>query len=299
MFDWNDLSYFLELARQGRLMPAAKRLRVDHTTISRRISELEKALDCKLFTRTPSGFVLTDAGRQLLEHAIAVEAKVIAITETIGNNPAQASGSVRLGTMEGIASMYLAERMAELHRQHPAIQIELLTERHVANLPRREADVLLSFVQPTGPKLAAQKIGDFGLSLYASPAYLERAGEPQTVRELEDHLFIDYIEDIILVQATHWLADVVANPTVVFRTSSMLAQQNAAAAGLGLVLLPMFSAFRDNRLRRVLPDTVAKRDIWLSVHEDMQYLSRVKAVTRFLGDTIKRDQEFLRTGVPA
>lgn len=299
MFDWNDLTYFLELARRGRLMPAAKRLRVDHTTISRRISELEKSLDCKLFTRTPTGFVLTDAGRQLLEHAIAVEANISAINESVGAKPAEASGSVRLGTMEGIASMFLAEHFAELHDRYPAIQVELLTERHVANLPRREADVLLSFIRPTGPKLVARKIGDFGLKLYGAPSYFARYGEPSTIESLEEHLFIDYIEDIILVQETHWLTDVIKTPNVVFRTSSMLAQQNAAAAGLGLVFLPIFSAVQDKRLKPVLGDAIAYRDIWLSVHEEMQFLSRVKVVARFLDEIIQREQAFLRTGVKA
>ncbi len=96
MFDWNDLTFFLELARQGRLVPAARRLRVDHTTVSRRIAELERSLDCKLFDRTRNGFVLSDSGQRLLEHAEAAEINMLNIAETIGNKPAQVSGSVRL-----------------------------------------------------------------------------------------------------------------------------------------------------------------------------------------------------------
>ena len=297
VFDWNDLNYFLALARHGRLMSAAKRLRVDHTTVSRRIGELEKALDQKLFTRTANGFVLSDAGRQLLERAETIEANMRLIDDTIGNNTSDISGSVRFATMEGIASLFLAQKVSELSHRHPALRLELLTKRYVTNLPRREADVLLSFIRPAGPKLITRKIGDFFLKLYASPSYLKRNGTPRSIDDLKNHLFIDYIEDIIIIQETHWLLDVVDAPNVIFRSSSMLAQQNAAAAGLGIVLLPLFSVTQDKRLKAVLPENSTKRNLWLSVHEDMQYVPRIKAVTGFLKQIIEREQRFLRTGV--
>ena len=293
-FDWNDLSYFLELARQGRLMPAAKRLRVDHTTVSRRISELEKSLDCKLFDRTQNGFSLSDAGQRLLSYAESIEANVLAIAQNVSGKPASLSGSVRLGTMEGIASMFLAEHMREFHDQHPSVLVELVTERHVANLPKREADVLLSFIKPMGPRLIVKRIGEFRLGLFASEQYLKRHGMPKDVADLPNHFFIDYIEDIVIVRETHWLMDVIREPAVSFRTSSMLAQQNAAATGLGIVLLPLFSATRDPRLIHVLPEQAApKRDIWLSVHEDLQYIARIKALLLFITQLIERHQDFL------
>ena len=93
MFDWNDLRYFLELARQGRLAPAAKRLQVDHSTVGRRIAELEKTLNTKLFDREPAGFVLTEAGHRLLAHAESIEVNTIAIAENAGQSAAL-SGTV-------------------------------------------------------------------------------------------------------------------------------------------------------------------------------------------------------------
>jgi DNA-binding transcriptional LysR family regulator len=293
-FDWNDLSFFLELARQGRLMPAAKRLKVDHTTVSRRISELEKSLDCKLFDRTPTGFALSDAGQRLLSYAESIEANILAISQNVSSKPAQLSGAVRLGSMEGIASMFLAEQLVDFHRRHPAVLVELVTERHVANLPKREADVLLSFIRPTGPRLVTKKIGEIALRLYASREYLDAHGTPSDISDLHNHSFIDYIEDIVIVRETHWLLDVIKDPPVVFRTSSMLAQQNSAANGLGLVLLPVFSAALDPRLIPVLADKARpRRDIWLSVHEDLQYVARIKALMKFITATVEAKRAFL------
>ena len=122
-FDWSDLVFFLELARHGRLVPAAKRLRADHTTVSRRIAELERALHCKLFDRNPNGFILTDAGQKLFTYAEAIESKALAIAENVGGIATEPSGRVRVATMEGIGSFYLAPRFAKLRESFPEIRV--------------------------------------------------------------------------------------------------------------------------------------------------------------------------------
>lgn len=294
LFSWNDLQFFLELARQGRLMPAAKRLKVDHTTVSRRIAELERALGCKLFHRTAEGFALADAGQRLLPLAEAMETNALAIMTDIGGMAEDLSGTVRLATMEGIASLYLAGHMPEFHRLHPSICIELVTAAHLLNLTRREADVSLSFAKPMGPRLIARKLGQFELRLYGSPAYLKARGEPRSLEELDQHDFVDYIDDLVSIREVRWLHDVLKPSNVVFQSSSMIAQHNAAAAGMGLVLLPSFAAARDRRLSPILVGKVSvKRDLWLTVHEDLRHLRRVKAVLHFLTRLVERDRDFL------
>lgn len=293
MFDWNDLTYFIELARQGRLGPAAKRLHVDHTTVGRRINELEKALNIKLFDRTPNGFVLTEAGHRLLANAEAIENNALAIAENAGQ-PAALAGTVRLATMEGIGSFYLTPHLIEFHGRHPDIMVELVTSTQLLNLTKREADVSLSFVCPSGSRLIVRKIGRFDLKLYAAPSYLQKYGTPKSIADLDNHVFVDYIDDLVQIPAVHWLHDTIRNPQVVFRSSSMMAQQNAAAAGVGLVVLPSFTGARDTRLKPLLVDQISiKRELWLSVHEDLRHIARVKALTTFLTKLIERDQDFL------
>lgn len=275
-------------------MPAARRLRVDHTTVSRRAAELERALNCKLFDRTQNGFILTDAGQRLLIYAEAMEAQALAIGENIGGTPAAHFGTVRVATMEGIASQYLALHMKALHDVHPGICVELVTERHLINLTKREADISVSFARPSGLKLVTEKIGTFELRLYAAPAYLAAHGEPQTIHELDHHDFVDYIDDLVSIIEVRWLHDVIVPSRVVFRSSSMIAQQSAAAAGLGLALLPSFSAARDSRLKPILVGTASvQRDIWLGIHEDLVHISRVNAVRRFITNLVRKDQLFL------
>lgn len=296
MFNWNDLVFFLELARQGRLSPAARRLKVDLTTVSRRISELEKDLAVKLFERKPDGFLLTEDGHRLLAVAEKMEALALPIAELGHAAPSEPSGRVRLATMEGIAAFYLADKLADFNAVHPDIVVELVTERHLINLTKREADVSISFVPPAGPRLGVRKAGTFKLGLFGSAAYLDRHGTPRTVEELSDHNFVDYIVDLVAIANVHWLRDVLEPEHVVFRSSSMAAQQNAIAAGLGLGLLPYFSAKREPRLVPVLPDrVVVERELYVSVHDDIQFMGRVRALTRFLFALFKEDAVYLNT----
>lgn len=294
LFDWNDLVFFLELARQGRLAPVARRLKVDHTTVSRRIAELEKDLAVKLFDRNRDGFVLTERGHRLFDIAERIEQEASAVEPAMGADNATAAGRVRVVTMEGIGAFFLAQRFAELAVQSPGITVELVTERHIISLTKREADIFISFVHPTGAKLEVKKLGSFRLALYASQAYLAQRGAPRDRDELAAHTFVDYVEDLIAIQPVHWLLDVLDPTNVVFRSSSMHAQQQAIAAGAGIGLLPLFSAKTDPRLIPMLPDQVkVYRDVFHSVHEDLQFLARVRTVSRHLSRIFERDNAYL------
>jgi DNA-binding transcriptional LysR family regulator len=294
MFNWNDLVFFLELARQGRLMPAARRLKVDHTTVSRRISELEKDLAIKLFERKPDGFVLTEDGHRLLAIAEKMEVLGLSVMETIKSAPSEPSGRVRLATMEGIAAYYLTEKLAEFNALHPDILVELVTERHLINLTKREADVSISFVPPVGPRLDVRKAGTFKLGLFGSAAYLARRGTPARIEDLPAHDFVDYVVDLVAIAKVHWLLDVLEPEHVVFRSSSMAAQQNAIVAGRGLGLLPYFSAKKEPRLVPVLGREVrVERNLYVTVHEDIQFMGRVRALTRFLFSLFQEDAAYL------
>lgn len=293
MFDWNDLKFFLELARQGRLMPTARRLKVDHTTVSRRISELERDLGIKIFDRKPNGFVLTEDGHKLYHDAVKIEGAALVISEDFHTTPTELAGRVRLTTMEGIAAFYLAEKLIQFNEKHPEIVVELVTERHLVNLSKREADVCISFVPLAGPKLAVKKAGEFTLGLFASSKYIVERGAPASMEELKRHDFIDYVDDLVAIQPVQWLHDVIVPENVVFRSTSMAAQQNAIGAGRGIGLLPFFSAKKDPRLVRLMTDVVVMRSLFISVHEDIEYMERVRAMLRFLHGTLKSDTAFL------
>ena len=139
MYHWDDLRYFLELSRQGKLVKAAVRLHVDHTTVSRRIAVLEKQLDVRLFDKSPGGYQLTDAGLRLLPMAETIEAQSNQLYQEISGKGARLSGTVRVATPEALGSQVIARHVTEFRFEHPDIEIELVAETRRMSLSKREA----------------------------------------------------------------------------------------------------------------------------------------------------------------
>lgn len=288
--DWDDLKVFLHAARGGSLGSAAKRLRVDQSTISRRVAHLECTLGMALFERLPSGLRVNEAGERLLCHAERIESAVIAMREDVQCGGSRMAGRVRLATMEGIASLYLASRFSRLRQQHPNLTIELLTSPQTVSVNRREADLFLSFFMPNGLGMVSERLGCFQLGLYGSRCYFDREGFPENPADLARHSFVTYIDDLIQLNSVRWLDDVIKNPTISFHSNSMIAQMNAAAGGLGLVLLPSFATCGRDDLVPVLHDRLSTtREVWINVHNDLQFVPRIRAVSSFLKATFKAD----------
>src|ERR1700761_3685455 len=145
-YNWDDVTFFLEVARTRNLIRASQKLKVDHTTVSRRVRELERSLNTTLFKRSKAGFALTEAGLRLLQFAEGMENNANAIVESVaGVETADAAGAVRVASIEGIGSMYLTPCMAEFNQTYSSIQVELITDTRLLDMSQREADVFVSF----------------------------------------------------------------------------------------------------------------------------------------------------------
>lgn len=292
-YDWNDVVYFLEVARQRNLVRAAEKLKVDHTTVSRRIRELERSLNSILFKRSKSGFTLTEIGLRLLQYAEGMESQANSMVEAIGIEAADAGGAVRIAAMEGIGSFYLTRCIGDFNKIYPSIQVELITDTRLLDLSRREADIFVSFFRPQGKRLSIKKVGEFKISLYASNVYFDSHDYPKTIKELESHAFIDFIEDHIYSKENRWLSDILRPAHTIFRSTSLVAQYIAVSGGQGIAMLPSYVAAGAKDLRPVMPELFTMRDIWISVHEDLLHIARIKAVTAFLEKRIEADKVFL------
>jgi DNA-binding transcriptional LysR family regulator len=290
LLDWDDLKVFLAVARTGNLAQTARLLRVDHSTVSRRVAQLETALGYGVFERSRMGFRMNEQGERLLVRAEAIESEIIGIRgET--QEAVNAAGTVKLATMEGIASLYLAPRIVLLKEIAPKLRLELITSPQVIHVNRREADLFLSFFKPTGQGLVSQFLGAFKLHLYANPKYIQsKGGAPLTKEALREFDFITYIDDLIQVDSVRWLRDVIDDVPFVFNSNSMIAQMMAAVGGLGVVLLPRFSVHKNSSLVPILPDVMTTtREIWLNVHQDLQFAPRIKTVVNFLKQQVEKD----------
>lgn len=294
MFAWDDLRFFLELARKGRLVAAAQRLHVDHTTVSRRIAQLEAAVEARLFDKSPRGYQLTEAGRRLLPYAEAMEAQSIAVYKDISGKDAQLTGTVRLATTEAIGSQIIARHLPRFQRRHPGIELELIAETRRLSLSKREADIAITLSRPDSGRLIAWRIGSYSLRMYGAPPYLDPRLAIRSSDDLHGHAFIGYIDDLLQMPELRVIDTLVKDPAMVFRSSNMMAQYNACVEGVGLALLHAFMAEYDPRLRPVLADDVeVVRELWLVVHEDLRHVARVEAVCQFVAELMRELHPFL------
>ncbi len=292
--DWDDLRLFLAVIRTETLSQAAKRLKLDHSTVCRRIAQLELCLGGSLFQRHRTGLKPTELAINILQNADAVEAAVLAMRETLTGSNHEPAGTVRIAMMEGIGSLYLSRRLMPFIEKYPQIKLELVTSAQLLNISRREAEIFLSFFEPVGRNLHCERVGQIRLTLYGADNYFERHGMPQSTNELEQHWFTSYIEDLVQIDAVRWLEDVIQTPKISFFSNSMVAQMTAAGSGAGLVLLPRFSVEKENTLRPVLEnEVIVRRDLWLSVHHDLEFSNRVKVTLGFLKNLLISDQAFL------
>jgi len=290
---WDDLRVFLEVARLGSVHAAAKRLRLDHSTVCRRIGKLESSLSVKLLNRTRGGVSVRADVHDLLKHIENMDVHASALEDAVVRGSAGASQLVRVATMEGLASQYVARRLSLLPQFDASLRLELVSIPQTVDLSRKEADVFLSFFDPRTPGLTSKRTASVAMHLYCSPSYLQRRGTPNTLAELATHDFVGYIEELLAIDAVRWLDDLVQNPRMVFHSNSILAQCNAAICGVGIVMLPTFVAFGATGLQRLFPDLSVLRDVWLSVRTEQTHLPRIKAVTKFLTHIFELDRAFL------
>src|SRR3954454_1231589 len=196
-FDWDDLRFFLAVARSGRLTVAARRLEADHTTVSRRLLALETALKAKLFERKPQGYSLTEQGERLLAKAESMESQALAISAEVGGSDLALSGTVRVRAPDGFGTYFLAPELGALAERHPGLTLQLVALPRTFSLSKREADIAVTLEQPTEGRLVSRKLTDYRLRLYASRDYLDRHGPVTELADLSGKTLVTYVADLL------------------------------------------------------------------------------------------------------
>ena len=298
-FDWDDLRFFLAVARSGRLTAAARRLSADHATVSRRVTALEESLKAKLFERRPQGYTLTAHGERLLTKAEAMETEALAIQSDIGGADMTLAGTVRIGAPDGFGTSFLAPRLPALAKAYPGLELQLIAMPRQLSLSKREADVAITLAPPKEGKVVARKLSDYRLGLYASRDYLEAMPKVETRDDLFEHRFVGYIDDLIFTPELDYLDEIAKGLRAQVQSSSVVAQMNAVAAGAGIGVIHHFMAESDPRLVPVLAEEVSlTRSFWLLVHADLKDVARVRAIVDFLVRETKQARGLL-LGEPA
>jgi len=289
--DWDNLRYFLEVARAGRLTTAARRLAVDHTTVSRRLQALEKSMGLQLFLREPGGYKLTEAGRNLLPRVEAMESASVAIEHSLPSMGDGLSGQVRIGATEGYGTVMLAGQLTGLSRRYPHLNIDLLALPRAVRLSRHEADIVITLERPERGPFIITRLTDYVLRLYASPAYLDEHPPIRSRDDLAAHRFVSYVDDLLFSKELLFLDGIADARSIGLRSTSLLAQQEAVAMGAGIAILPAFSADADPRLRLLLPEEVSfTRTFWMLMPIEFKDLARMRTTWDYLKEMAQQSQ---------
>lgn len=277
--DWDHLRFFLALAKDHRLVVAARSLQVNHTTIARRISALEQEMGTQLFTRSNSGYELTEAGVQLQDIAKQVEKQIGNIKNQVNQVSQEITGVVRIGTTEGFGTVVIAPILNALGKQYPKLIIDLLALPRMVNLSRREADIVITLQRPTRGPYLVTKLQDYSLHLYASPEYLANNPAIHTRADLDKQTFISYIDDLLFSKELSYLDDICRPQRIAFRSTSIQAQLQAALSGLGIAILPSFMAEPVSGLAPVLKEEIEIiRSFWMIMPNEYRKIDRMNLV---------------------
>ena len=284
--DWDDLRYFLAIARHRTLSGAARALKVQQSTMSRRLDALEERMGARLLQKTPSGYVLTPVGEAVLGNAERIENEALSVERTITGKDVRLEGTIRVTSVESLAVEILMPIFAAFREAYPGIVLELLADTRALSLTKREADVALRMARLTQSDLAVRKVSDLGFAVYASQAYLDRFGPPDFAAGAPGHQIILVLDDLMGAPEMAWFRGASERAAISFRSNSRYAHVAAAEAGIGLVCLARYLG-DGAALVRLDAAGVPRREIWLAVHNDVRHTPRIRALTDFVTEGLR------------
>lgn len=280
--DWDKVRIFLEVARTGQILGAAKKLKLNHATVARQLTALENDLKTKLLNRQTTGSSVTAAGAALLAAAERAESELLRAGSQLTAAADKIAGTVRIGAPDGLGNYFLADRLGAFAAENPDLVIQLVALPRTFSLAKREADIVVTLERPDEGKLICTKLTDYTLSLYASDDYLKRSTAIRDPRDLADHLLITYIHDIIYSSALDYASTFGELITRRFECGSVVGQLEAVRAGHGVGILHDYAAQLYPKLRRILPAHRFTRSYWLVSHPDTHDTRRVREIRRYM-----------------
>ncbi len=293
--NWDDLKFFLEVARTRKASNAAKRLGVDYTTVSRRIASLEAGLGTLLFEKSrTTGFILTAEGQRLLGYAESIESTLHMACEQVSGSGVALSGHIRMGCTEGFGSFFITPQLSHFVDAYPAISVDILPLPHFISLSKREADIVIALERPEHGPYVCCKLCDYRLQLYATQEYLDRHPPIRSGRDLAGHRFISYVDDLAFSSELLYLANLLPNASASLRSTSVIAQYVAARQGRGMAILPCFLAAQASDLVPVLAGEISvTRQFWMYCREDLRKLKRINLLWDYIREVTELNGPFL------
>lgn len=280
--DWNDLQIFLALEREGTARAAASRLKISHSTVSRRVDAMETRFGAKLFDRTPEGFVVNASGARILGRAQQIEAEMLELERSVIGDDVRLQGDIRLTAPPPVVEFLLLPILKAFREKYPLISIRVVSTYNYSDLSRRDADIAIRFSDAPDDYLVGRRLPEFRDSIYATPEYIAahwreaKPVDPAWVGWMNEAAFSDHMKKTPFSKAR-----------VAWRMPSLHQQAAAAAHGFGMVSLPVLMGDANPKLERVPGAGLQSgRPAWLLTHPDLRRMERVRVFAKFLAEAL-------------
>ena len=288
MFDWNDLRFFLAVARTGSTLAAGRSLKVAQATVSRRITMLEEALGTPLFVRSPSGYTLSVRGQAMLPHAERVEREVEALQNSVAAEGRRLSGTVRLTTVESAANVWLMPAIAAFRAKHPAVVAEIIVDDRTLDIARGEADIAIRFGNPPQDEsLVIRRIVELHESVYVHRDLANELGIPNSYDGLTRFPFVG-MAGTGVGQIERWVDSLGPDMQIVHRANTLSSVISAVRAGMGAAVMPCLIGDTHGNLVRLFPPIPELTTPgWLVTSAAARQQPHVRALLDHIGEFIR------------
>ena len=286
MLDWNDLKYFLAVASAGSTLAAAKSLRVNQSTVHRRLQELERQLGCELVRRHPTGYRLTELGEHVRAYAMRVEAALLDFERAVSAKSNDTRGTVKVTCPEALGPRLIGARLIEkFNARYPDVRIEFVMSDSILELGTGEADIAIRAKRPAEGALVGRKIADSPWAVYASRSYVAEHGKISSPAQIDRHSVVMFSGTLSDHHAARWIKSVAPNARVAARANSLAALLPSVKSGAGLALMPVIVGEMEKDLVRVL-DLASDMGtpFYLLTHRDLRRTPRIRAFFDFIID---------------
>ena len=291
--NWDDLRFILSVAREGSVAGAARALGVNHSTVLRRTNAYEDGHGVRVFDRRPSGYVLTEAGAELVRALSQVDDQLLELERKVAGHDLKLEGRVRITTTDSISLAIMGRHLASLTRAYPLIAPELrITNGHL-DISRRDAEIAIRPCRVPPDELVGIKIAPLGFGFYASADYA-KCNDNLT---LEAHRWLVMGGVMSQSPPARWLEQHVPKRRRAMIADSFVALGCAAVAGMGVALLPCcLQLAHPSLVRLAIEPPELDIHVWVLMHRDLQRAAIVRACAEHLTQALREDAAILSSG---
>lgn len=286
--NWNDIKVLLALSRHKRLTKAAQSLGISRVTIANRLTAIQEELGIQIFVQNENGFDLTKKGVNFIGYAEEIERQLILCFEKVKSDD-HARPRVRIGVTEGLGENHLVSVLSQWLIDK-AIDIDFVSLPKITKVSKREVDISITMEKPEGEYVIRRPLTAYALGIYASRDYLNSHSPIHSKDDLEDHAWIGYIDELLFAEELKYHFEISPNLDLVFRSTTIHAQKEAAKKGLGLSIIPYYMMQDEPDLIRVLPDFTIFRQYWISTNRDLHHFGTVRRVWDYLVEEITENE---------